>query len=235
VLGSRAVELIVTNLAADSPVTEASLSVLSADERARADRLALDVGRRRYITARARLRYLLAARLNARPQDLRFVTGRHGKPALGGVHAGRGLEFNVAHCADVAVFAFSWAGPVGVDIETVRPVAAADEIVTALFSRRENSDYRALGKRERLRGFFNCWTRKEAFVKALGSGLTFPLKRFDVTLTPGEPARILRVDDTPGAQCGWRVRHFAPSAGLVGAVVTRWERAGRPLYRRHLQ
>lgn len=229
---NNTVELVVANLAWDLSGSDASMSVLSAHERARADRLALEVARRRYVLARAGLRRLLGARLNVRPQDLRLVTGRHGKPALGGRHAAAGLEFNLSHSEDIVVYAFSWAGEVGVDIEAMRPLRSADEIAAIMFSRHENAVYRELDRCDKLHGFFNCWTRKEAFVKALGSGLNHPLKRFDVSLAPGEPARILRVDGTPGDECGWGVREFAPAPGWVGAVVTRirrHRRAGRGL------
>ena len=88
-----------------------------------------------------------------------------------------------------------------------------------MFSRRENDAYRALEPRERPLGFFNCWTRKEAYIKALGDGLYQPLDRFDVTLAPGEPARILRVENTAGGDCHWTLHGFARGDGLVGAVV----------------
>lgn len=217
----RIVELVVADLGAERQTTDASLCILSAHERARANRFVLETARRRYVLARARLRRLLGARLQVRPQDLRLVTGRHGKPALGGRHAATGLQFNLSHSEDMVVYAFSWAGEVGVDIEALRPLRGADEIAAMMFSQRENAAYRALDRCHRLDGFFNCWTRKEAFVKALGSGFHHPLKRFDVSLAPGEPARILRVDGTPGAECGWEVREFAPAPGWVGAVVAR--------------
>jgi phosphopantetheinyl transferase len=91
---------------------------------------------------------------------------------------------------------------------------------STFFSRRENAAYQALDPRDKPIAFFNCWTRKEAFIKALGDGLYHPLDRFDVSLAPGEPARILRVDDTPGEACGWRLESFCPAPGFVAAVVT---------------
>ena len=218
---NKTLEVVVTDLADKSRTSGTGLHMLSAEERARVDRYALHADQHRYVLRQALLRCLLATRLKMRPQDVRLVTGPHGKPALADAHAQRGLEFNVSHCRDTAVYVFSWAGEVGVDIEAVRPVKGADEIAATMFSQHENAAYRALSAQDRLRGFFNCWTRKEAFVKAIGSGLGHSLKRFDVSLAPGEPARILRVDDMPGGQCGWRVREFAPAPGWVGAVVTR--------------
>ena len=105
------------------------------------------------------------------------------------------------------------------EVEAVRAVPHADTIAAHLFSDRENAAYRALDPRDRPLGFFHCWTRKEAFVKALGDGLFHPLDRFDVSLAPGEPAAILRVEDTPGDRCGWRLESLSPAPGFVGAVV----------------
>ena len=95
----------------------------------------------------------------------------------------------------------------------------ADDIAGRFFSDRENQAYRALERRDRPLGFFQCWTRKEAFIKALGDGLSYPLDRFDVSLAPGEPAEILRVEAMPGACCGWRMESLSPAPGFVAAVV----------------
>ncbi|MGZ8849422.1 MAG: 4'-phosphopantetheinyl transferase family protein, partial [Thermoanaerobaculia bacterium] len=96
----------------------------------------------------------------------------------------------------------------------------ADDIAARSFSRRENEAYQALDPRDRPLGFFNCWTRKEAFIKAVGDGLHHPLDRFDVSLAPGQPAKILRVGNTHGDDCGWRMESFSPAPGFVAAVVT---------------
>ena len=108
---------------------------------------------------------------------------------------------------------------IGVDIERVRTIRDTDDIAAHFFSRRENETYRALDRRDQLVGFFNCWTRKEAFVKALGDGVHHPLDSFEVSLAPGEPARILRVGPAPGGACGWLLRSFIPVPGFIGAVV----------------
>jgi 4'-phosphopantetheinyl transferase len=126
-----------------------------------------------------------------------------GKPALSRRFANSDLRFNVSHSEDVAVYAFSRGREIGVDVEAVRELRDADDIAVRFFSRRENEAYLALDPRDRLLGFFNCWTRKEAFIKALGDGLYYPLDCFDVSLAPDEPARILRVENTPGNECAW--------------------------------
>jgi 4'-phosphopantetheinyl transferase len=211
-------EVVVTRLAVESEAVRASTRVLSDDERRRASRFVFDRDARRYIVARARLRQLLAARLGAPPESLEFAYGAHGKPALAQRFAGSGLCFNVSHCDDVAVFALSNGPAIGVDVEAIRVMSDADAIAARLFTRRENQAYRALDWRDKPLGFFNCWTRKEAFVKALGEGLSHRLDRFEVSLAPGEPARILRVEDAPGDDCGWSLDSFSPAPGYVAAI-----------------
>jgi 4'-phosphopantetheinyl transferase len=111
-------------------------------------------------------------------------------------------------------------GEVGVDVETIRVVEGADRIAAGSFSRREHETYCALPPAARPLGFLACWTRKEAFVKALGAGLGHPLDSFDVSLAPHEPARILRVEHRSGENCGWQLRAFNPVPGFIAAVVS---------------
>ena len=194
--------------------------LLSDTERRRADRFAFDRDRNRFIVARARLREMLATRLSVRPESVELTYGVHGKPALARRFADSDLRFNVSHSDDVAVYAFSFGREIGIDIEVVRPIPDADDIAARFFSRRESEAYRALDPGDKPQGFFCCWTRKEAFIKAIGDGLYHPLDSFDVSLAPGEPARILRVKDLPGSECGWNLNSFFPLPGLVAAVVT---------------
>jgi 4'-phosphopantetheinyl transferase len=149
------------------------------------------------------------------PESVALVQGDRGKPAL----AHSDLRFNVSHCDDVAVYAFATGREIGIDVEVVRVIPEADEIAARMFSRGENETYRALDPWDKPLGFFNCWTRKEAFIKALGDGLYHPLDRFEVSLAPREPARILRVENTPGEHCGWTLHSFLPGPGLLGAIV----------------
>jgi 4'-phosphopantetheinyl transferase len=194
-------------------------TLLSESERNRAHRFAFDRDRRRYIAARGCLRQLLSMRLGVPPEEVELICGRHGKPALAPQFADTGLRFNVSHAEDLAVYAFSFGREVGIDVEAVRPIANADDIALRFFSPRETKAYLGLDPRDRVRGFFNCWTRKEAFVKAIGDGLHYPLDRFDVALDPAVPARILRVEDTPGEACGWSLDGFEPARGFTAAIV----------------
>lgn len=192
---------------------------LSDLERKRANRLVLARDRGRFVVARAWLRSLLSERLGVRPDAVELVYGQHGKPALSSRFAHAALCFNVSHAEDVALYAFSHRRNVGVDVEAVRELHDADAVARRFFSRREVEEYAALGSRDRPLGFFNCWTRKEAFVKAIGDGLQYPLDRFDVSLAPGRPAEILRVSETTGSRCGWRLNAVSPVPGFVAAVV----------------
>ena len=206
------VEIVVARLDRD-PNDHAAL--LSASELERARRFVFNRDRRRFIAGRAQLRRLLGERLAIHPKSVELTYGAHGKPAV----ANSALHFNVSHCDDLAVYAFSFGRAVGVDVESVRPMPEGRDIAARYFSQTENQAWLALDRCDRPVGFFNCWTRKEAFIKAIGDGLSYPLDRFDVSLAPEEPARILRVENTPGDECGWSIESFFPAPGFVAAAV----------------
>jgi 4'-phosphopantetheinyl transferase len=213
-----AIEIVVVGLALEPAAVRASASLLSEAERERASRFAFDRDARRFIVGHARLRQSLAARLGVRPESVELVYGARGKPAL--ANPGRNsLRFNLSHRDDLAVYALSSGCEVGIDVEAIRPLPDADAIAACLFSRREHAAYRALGPCDRPLGFFQCWTRKEAFIKALGAGLSHPLDSFDVSLGPGAPAELLRVQRVLGDDRGWRLASFSPAPGFVAAVV----------------
>jgi 4'-phosphopantetheinyl transferase len=215
------VELIPVRLDAELSAVGELAQCLSDGERLRASRFVFERDRSRFIVGRARLRHLLSSRLGVQPDAVELVYGPRGKPGLSRRFADTALCFNVSHFEDVAVYAFSRGREIGVDVEAVRELRDADDIAVRFFSHRENEAYLALDPRDKPLGFFNCWTRKEAFIKALGDGLYFPLDRFDVSLTPGEPARILRIEQTYGDACGWALHGFSPGPGLIGALVIR--------------
>ena len=188
---------------------------LSASERRRAEGLVVERDRRRYSVARGLLREQLASRLGVPPDEVEFERAPLGKPRI--PHGE--LRFNASRSGEVVVFAFARGCEVGIDVEAVRDVPEADAIAAQFFSRRENEAFMALGARDKPLAFLNCWTRKEAFVKALGEGLRHPLDGFEVSLAPGEPARIVRVGETPGDACGWALQELSLDSGVVGAVV----------------
>jgi 4'-phosphopantetheinyl transferase len=166
-------------------------------ERHRAGRFRFERDRRRFIVARARLRELLAARLDVKPENVELAYGKNGKPAL----AHSSWHFSVSHCGDLALFAFSTCGDIGIDIEEIRPLPEADAIAAQFFSPRERAAYLALAPRDRPLGFLKCWTRKEAVAKALGDGLSTPLDELDVSRVPG-----------------WRLHSFSPLPGFIAAL-----------------
>jgi 4'-phosphopantetheinyl transferase len=192
---------------------------LSIAERQRAVRIRRDSDRRRYVVARASLRQMLAERLEVKPAQVMLTYGKHGKPQLDGHQANSGWQFNLSRCGETALAAFARHTPVGVDLEAVRVLEDAENLAAGFFSTGELTAYRRLTPAERPLGFFYGWTRKEAFLKALGEGLSRPLADFDVALAPGEPARILRVGATAGEACGWQLYSIGPVVGLVAALV----------------
>ena len=213
------IEVVVSRLVAAPEAVRAAAALLSDAERQRARRFAFDRDASRFILARSRLRQLLAGRLGVRAQAVEIEYGAHGKPVLSRQFADSDLHFNVSHCQHVAAYAFSYGHAIGIDVEAVRKISDADNIAARSFSQLENATYRTLKPSEKPLGFFNCWTRKEAFVKAVGDGLSMPLDRFDVTLAPGEPAKILRAEGT-GDASRWRLDSFCPAPGYVAAIAS---------------
>ncbi|HEX2191395.1 MAG TPA: 4'-phosphopantetheinyl transferase superfamily protein [Longimicrobiaceae bacterium] len=201
-------------------------SLLAPDERARAERFRFERDRRRFGVARGVLRVLLGRYLGTDPRRVAFHYLSHGKPALGGELAGDGLRFNVSHSGEMALYAFSRGRELGVDVEEVRPMEDGLQIAERFFSQAEVAAFRALPAEVRDEAFFNCWTRKEAYIKAVGEGLSFPLHVFDVSLAPGEPACLLASRDPREAE-RWSLRGLPdPAPGYRAALVaegTGWE------------
>lgn len=194
-------------------------AVLDGDERARADRFRSPLGRTRFVAARAGLRRRLGRLLEVSPDAVRFRYGPFGKPELDGGNVAD-LRFNLSHSGDLAVLAAASGFELGADVERLRPVEA-DRLADRTFSAAEAARIGALPVADKQAGFFRCWTRKEAYVKALGRGFDLPLGSFAVSLAPGEPARLLRVDGEPDEPARWQLVHLEPEPGYVGAVAAR--------------
>jgi 4'-phosphopantetheinyl transferase len=196
------------------PMVQRQRELLSADELARADRFHFDRDRRRFIVARSVLRSVLSRYVQQTPEQIIFSYTPHGKPVIAAP-----LHFNVAHSHELALFAVTRLAPVGIDVEyMVRPVDDRNELADRFFSAEEVAVYRSLPDSEKQAAFWRCWTRKEAYIKAIGVGLSYPLDRFAVSLAPGAPAALLRSDDYPQAAQRWSVLHLAPAHDYVGAV-----------------
>jgi 4'-phosphopantetheinyl transferase len=155
--------------------------------------------------------------VSADPHSLHFSFGPKGKPELTN---GGGLQFNISHSAERVVVAVTTTWPLGVDVEQIRPMEDAADIARRFFSPNEVQAFEDLGEEQRLEGFFNCWTRKEALIKAVGEGVFVSLDRFDVSLTPGEPARLVTLDGQPADPESWHLIHLEPEVAMVGALAT---------------
>jgi 4'-phosphopantetheinyl transferase len=193
-------------------------SILAADEMERARRFHFDEHRHHYIIARGLLRCLLGRYLEIEPDRLRFCYGEYGKPALVQEHGGDWMRFNLSHSHNFALYAFARNRELGIDIERIKKGFANEQIAERFFSEEETGVLRSLPKSLQDEAFFNCWTRKEAYIKAKGEGLSMPLHTFDVSLIPGEPARLLasRLDSEEASR--WTLIHLTPCDGYVGAV-----------------
>jgi 4'-phosphopantetheinyl transferase len=219
-LGADAVHLWRVRL--DPPVVgDDAWGLLSDAERGRALRLLQEHHRRRFVAAHAALRRILAG-YTARPaRALRFTVGPHGKPSLAESATSRGkLEFNLSHSADLGVIAVARERPVGVDLERWKREMNHLELAERFFSPAERASLRALAERpdDLVHGFFAAWSRKEAYLKARGEGVTRGLHHFDVSLAPDEPARLV-ADRLDSAVDRWRMRSFIPESGYSGAIV----------------
>jgi 4'-phosphopantetheinyl transferase len=191
-------------------------AVLSDDERARAARFRFEVHRNRFVAGRGIQRQVLARYLDAHPAALRYRLAEHGKPALDG--AGADLRFNVSNSDDGLLIAVARGRELGVDLEAVVPVLDRDDVARRFFSVPENQVYDTIPDHARDAAFFTCWTRKEAYIKALGEGLSMPLDCFDVTLRPGEPAHLLCTRGRPDEAGRWTLRELDPGPGWLGAI-----------------
>lgn len=208
---------------ADLDVAERELgalrALLSDEEQRVADRYKSARDRAHSIVARGRLRQLLGARLGVDPAAVALEVSAHGKPALGSVHRDSDLAFNLSHSGSLAVYAFTPRRAVGIDIEALRDIPDAERLAKRFFSAGENAAFGSVGAETRNLTFLACWTRKEAFVKAIGEGLTHPLSSFDVTIAPEGPARLTRIGTHVGDNLGWSMASFRPGEGYIGAIV----------------
>jgi 4'-phosphopantetheinyl transferase len=190
---------------------------LSDDERERARRFHFDRDRESFIAARGALRDILSRYTGTAPGLLRFSYDGYGKPALSEAAGGR-LRFNVSHSHGLALYAVTAGREVGIDLEFVREDFASLEVAAHFFSPQEVSALRSLPPEELADAFFDCWTRKEAYIKVRGEGLSYPLHLFTVSLKPGEPAALLSTEDDPREAARWFLRGLSAGEGFRAAV-----------------
>ena len=192
--------------------------ILSVEEVERAQRFSFPKDRRRFIVARGLLRIILARYLMLEPRQLRFQYNSYGKPQLLQKCHKDSLSFNLSHADGLALYALSRNREVGVDIEQIAPDRAEEQIAETVFSPRELDVLSNLPREVKGLAFLNCWTRKEAYVKAKGRGLSIPLDQFEVSLAPGEPAALLRTNWDPAEASRWEMRELAPAYGFTAAL-----------------
>jgi 4'-phosphopantetheinyl transferase len=211
--------------------------LLSSDELARAMRFHFSRDRQRFVAARAWLRTILASYLATDPSGLRFCYSKKEKPFLGPPHADTGITFNLSHSGGIALFAFARQREIGVDVEQLRPDSDLEAIARRFFSAREQSQLAALPAEEKVNAFFRCWTRKEAYIKATGDGLSLPLSQFDVSLAPGETNALLATrpeglqdsteeedgteEDSSEEAGRWLLREVPGGPGYIAALCVR--------------
>lgn len=202
----------------DDHAADGLKTLLAEDEISRAERFHFAEDRNHFIVARALLRKLLGVYSGIDAAELRFSYAEKGKPSL---EEGQrsAMNFNLAHSHGMAIYAFSRGREVGVDLEFMREDVAAEDIAERFFSPREINTLRTIPAELRKQVFFNCWTRKEAYIKARGEGLSMPLDEFDVSLAPGEPAALLRNHKEPAEVTRWTMQSIPVLSGYVAALV----------------
>jgi 4'-phosphopantetheinyl transferase len=174
--------------------------------------------RDQFVAGRGIQRDILARYLGVKPEAIRFRYSPTGKPTLDAPADSLGIRFNVSNSGGLALYALTLAHEVGVDLEAIRPLSDSLGIAQRFFSPWESDTLRALPSAVRNLAFFRCWTRKEAYVKAVGQGLSMPLDQFDVAFRPGEPARLLRIrGDAVGAE-RWTLFELNPGEVYVGSL-----------------
>jgi 4'-phosphopantetheinyl transferase len=199
------------------PATLAKLEKsLSPDEREKAARFHFEKDRRRYVIAHGVLRALVGHYSGEDGHALRFCSNQWGKPFVEGLTTN--LDFNLSHSGEIVLHGFTLGRQIGIDHELIRPDFATQEITERFFSPAEASRLRSLPSELQVRAFFNCWTRKEAYIKGRGKGLSIGLDKFEVSFAPGERAALLVDRNDPQAINRWSVHELELGAEYVGAL-----------------
>ena len=205
----------IRTLQASSAIERACYEVLTSEERERAARYRIERPRNDFVLTRGTLRSLLARYIGVTPQELSFRYTEHGKPLLDGLSD---LRFNVSHTEGLALIAFVRAREIGVDVEKISATPDVRELAERFFSIQERHSLERLSGDELQSAFFRCWTRKEAYVKARGEGLSLPLHQFDVSVAPNESRALLATRPDPSEAGRWTLQDLPVSHGYVAAV-----------------
>jgi 4'-phosphopantetheinyl transferase len=171
------------------------------------------------LAARGLLRLLLGRYLGMRPGEIELASGTRGKPLLAGPAAASGIRFNLSHSHGLAAFAFTRGKDIGIDVEKIRPEFASEAIAQRFYARNEVARLHSIPRAERTPAFFECWARKEAYLKARGDGLWRGLNTFEVAFGHGVTPALLWAEDDPEAATRWTVVDLQPAEGYAGALV----------------
>lgn len=191
--------------------------LLSEDEKTRAGRFRFDRDRQQYRITHGLLRILVGQYLASHPATVQFSENEYGKPAV----TEGNLAFNISHSRGAGLMAFTRGRDIGVDLEWMNCRIATDQLAKYAFSEWEYDQYAAVSDDQKYLAFYNCWTRKEAFVKALGKGLAMPLGSFDVSVQPGHDTRLVRIEGGAIECQQWTMHSLTPFPGYAGTVLAR--------------
>ena len=217
-LGGNEVHVWQASLRTEVNTLHALQELLSEEETIKARKFRFEKDRHHFIIAHGVLRTLLGRYLKTDPHLLHFDYNAYGKPSLGYPFSESTLHFNVSHSHEVALYAFTYARQIGVDVEYMRLDIDYIELAKYSFSPHEQAMLSSLPKALRHQGFFNGWTRKEAYIKAKGKGLSLPLDSFDVSLCPGEPVKLLASREVPQETACWSLQELLPASGYAAAL-----------------
>jgi 4'-phosphopantetheinyl transferase len=192
--------------------------VLSGDERHRASRFHFSTDRQNYIAARALLRIIVANYLGAGPTGITLSYSNKEKPSLGPAHADSGIKFNLSHSGGIALYAFSHERDLGVDVEQIRKDFEVEPLARRFFSPNEQQQLASFPAAEQVDAFFRCWTRKEAYIKATGDGLSLPLNQFDVSLEPRSSDALAATRPDGSEVSLWLLTEVPGGTGFAAAL-----------------
>jgi 4'-phosphopantetheinyl transferase len=204
---------------------------LSPDELARVERYRFERDRLRFMTSRGILRILLGAYLELDPRQLIFDYGLHGKPYVSRESTQSPFQFNLSHSEDLSLFAFTKTARIGVDLEHLRPIPEVDQICERFFAPSEKTTMRGLPEDQKLEAFFTGWTRKEAYVKALGQSILPALDQVEVSLIPGESTQWIVDVDNPEMIDKFSLISLVPFTGYLAAIAVE----NKPWVTRHFE
>lgn len=204
----------------DKKAQKKFLETLNAEEHIKANRYRFEKDRIQYIAGRGILRQLLSRYLSIHPKSIVFEYNKYGKPHL----EYSDLQFNISHSGGVGVFGFTEKHLIGVDVELIKPDMDLLNVAEHFFAKKEIEQLLSLPSNRQCEGFFNCWTRKEAIIKAIGHGLSFPLNDFQVSLLPEHPAQLLATYWDEKEVENWSLQSFEPKPNYIGALALRNKR-----------